>query len=540
MSKTYIFGHKKPDTDSVTAAISLSYLKNKLGMDTEPRVLGSINNETSFVLNYFNIPKPLYLNDVKLQIKDIEYSKDCFLNETNSIYDGYTTLYERNFSNIPVTDKNNKFLGIVSLKHIAKELVQGELESLCTSYSNLVSTLKAKEILRFDEEITGTVVFAGYRSTTFMENYEIKDDTILVVGDRDHIIDYALKSNPKMIVLVGDHDLSSEALKIAKEKKVNVLKTSSNSFVTSKLISLSTSIKSLITTDNIIVLKENDSVNEFLEVASKQKFSNYPVINDKNECLGVLRMADIYKKHPKKVILVDHNEAEQSVNNLEEAEIIEIVDHHKIGTIGTNVPINFRNMTVGCTSTIIYNLYIENNVKIPREIAGLMLSAILSDTLMFTSPTTTELDKVVAKELEKIAKVDMDAYGKEMFKAGSSLEGKSKLDLLYGDFKNFTIKDKKVGIGQVSTMDAEPFLKDKQEFIDLINKEVKENGYYALGLFVTDILKGGSYIFFNDSAKEIFINAFDLEELHQGTFFPGIISRKKQTVPFVVKALERL
>ena len=539
MEKTYIFGHRKPDTDSVTAAISLAYLKNSLGIEAEPRVLGSINNETKYVLDYFNVPEPKYLNDVKLQVKDLDYSKGCFLSEDDSIFDCYTYMYDKNFSNIPIVDKKGYLKGIVSLKDVAKDLVDGDLENLSTSYNNISYTLKAEEVLKFDDIINGHIVSPTYRSTTFIENYKVTEETILVVGDRHSIIEFALKSKPKMIILTGGADIKPEFLEIAKEKKVNILKTDNNLFVTSKLITLSNYIKNLILTDNIVSLKENDSVSEFLDVADKQKFSNYPVVDEDGQCLGVLRMADIYKRSPKKVILVDHNEADQSVTGLDEAEIVEIVDHHKIGTIGTNAPINFRNMTVGCTATILYNLYKENGVDIPKEIAGLMMAAIVSDTLLLMSPTTTDLDKKVAADLAKIAGVDMNEFGKEMFRAGSSLKGKTKDEILYSDFKNFTIDNQKVGIGQVSTMDTEPFIEEQQEFIDLINKGCSQNDYFAMGLFVTDILQNGSYVFFNDNAKEIFGDAFGVDDIQQGTFLPDVVSRKKQMVPPIIGALER-
>ncbi len=538
METTYIFGHRKPDTDSVTAAISFAYLKNELGMNAEPRVLGSISNETKFVLDYFKVPEPKYLNDVKLEVRDLDYSKGCFLRDTDSIFDCYTYMYDKNFSNIPIVDSNDYLRGIVSLKDVAKDLIQGELDHLCTSYNNLSFTLKAEEILRFDEEIEGHIVSPTYRSTKFIESFKVTEDTILVIGDRHSIIEHVLLGNPKMIILTGNTDIKPEFLEIAKKKKVNILKTEYNIFVTSKLITLSNYIKNLIVTDNIIKLKENDSVSEFLEIAAKQKFSNYPVVDEEDKCLGVLRMADIYKKTPKKVILVDHNEEIQSVAGLDEAEIVEIIDHHKIGSIATNAPINFRNMPVGCTATIIYTFYRENNIEIPKHIAGLLLSAIISDTLLFMSPTTTDMDKKVAETLAQIAEIDIKSYGMEMFKAGSSMEGKSINDIIHGDFKNFTLDNQKFGIGQVSTMSTDELMDKKQEFIDTLNEISKNEDYTAVALFVTDILKNGSYILFSENSKDLFANSFDNKNIEQGYFFEGLVSRKKQIVPKIMNYMD--
>ena len=238
------------------------------------------------------------------------------------------------------------------------------------------------------------------------------------------------------------------------------------------------------------------------------------------------------------MILVDHNEESQSVDGLEEAEIVEIVDHHKIGTIGTSLPINFRNMPVGSTNTIIYMLFKENHVEIPSHIAGLMLSGIISDTLLFRSPTTTETDKKVVKELAKIANIDYEKYGMDMLKAGASLKGKTKEEILYMDFKNFTIDSKKVGVGQIVTLNIDEIESEKDEYIKLINNVALNNDYYIVALFATDIIQNGSYIYYNDNAKDILDNCFDVKELKQGCYLEGVVSRKKQMIPNIMDAIE--
>ena len=488
MEKTLIFGHKKPDTDSVTASIALSYLKNTLGDQTIPTILGNPNNETKYALDYFKVKQPKYLNDVKLQIRDINYLKNYYMDETNSIYEGLKYMNE--------------------------------------------------EILIFDDEIKGELLIASYRSTTFIENININENTILMVGDRHSIIEYAIKSNVKMIILTGNAQIKEEHLEMAKKNKINVVRTQNHTLKTSRKIELANYLKELTLTDDVVTFNENGYVNDFVDIANKRKFSNYPIINDKNICLGMLRFSDINDKKRKKVILVDHNEASQSVDGLEEADIVGIVDHHKIGTIGTTLPINFRNMPVGSTNTIIYMLFKENNIEIPSHIAGLMLSGIISDTLLFKSPTTTEIDKEIVKDLAKIANVDYEKFGMDMLKAGASLKGKTKEEILYSDFKNFTIDGKKVGVGQVVTLNIDEIEKEKDEYIKLINNVAENNDYHIVALFATDIIKNGSYIYYNDNAKEILDNCFDVDEFKQGCYLDGIVSRKKQMIPNIMDAIE--
>lgn len=533
MNKIYIVGHKKPDTDSVTSAISLSYLKNNLGYNTIPMVLGNINNETRFVLNYFNIEIPKYLNDVKLQIKDLNYGKNNFVNANESIYDTFNYMNQNSISNIPIVDKQHSFLGIVSMKDISKDLITGNFEDIDTTYDNIVNVLKAKELLKFDNEINGHIIVASYKSTTFIENIDLSNNDILIVGDRHSIIEYAVNRKIKLLILTGNSKIKDEHLEVAKMNNINIIKTEMSTFAAARNIILSKPISSLMNTKDIISFNENDDVNDFIDVANKTRYSYFPIINSDNKCLGIIKLADTAYKNKKKVILVDHNEYEQSVDGLDEAEIVEIVDHHKIGTIGTSAPINFRNMPVGSTNTIIFMLYKENHIKVPRKIAGLMLSGIISDTLLFASPTTTEIDKKMVNELAKIANVDYKKYAMEMFRAGSSLKDKTEEEIFYTDFKNFSIDNKKIGVSQVSTVSVDDILNNADKYIYLMNNLAKNNEYYIATLFVTDILNNGSYIFYNDSAYDTLDNCFG-KDLKQGKFLPGIISRKKQVIPVIM------
>ncbi len=537
MGDIYIFGHKNPDTDSVTASIALSYLKNKMGMNTTPRVLGNINSETKFVLDYFKVPQPKYLNDVKLQIKDLNYEKNFFISEKKSIQDGYDMMNNGQVSTIPVVNESEKLIGILSMKDIARTLISGDFQSINTSFDNLIHSLHGKQLLKFDDIIEGKSLVASYRSTTFIENIKLTRNHIVIVGDRHGIIEYAVNSGIKLLIISGSGHIKDEHLKIAKENHVSVIKTDMRTLKVAQKLVLSNYIENVIHKQNIVSIKNNDYVTDFIELTRKNKFSNYPVIDEYQKCMGYLTVADVNDKVPKRVILVDHNEYEQSVDGLEEANILEIIDHHKIGSLATNAPINFRNMPVGSSNTIIFQMYMENNIEIPKQIAGLMLSGILSDTLLLKSPTTTMKDQHAVMMLSNIADVNYQEYGMQMFKASSSLTGKTMEEILYTDFKNFTIDNKKVGIGQIFTMNIDDINNKQDELLDLLERTAKNNDYTIIALFVTDIINNGSYMYYNEKANDILGHCFNIE-VKQGTYIPDCVSRKKQIIPPIMDYLE--
>lgn len=537
MKKTYVIGHRKPDTDSVMAAISLSYLKNKLGDNTEPRVLGNMNKETMYALNYFHVKEPKYLNDVKLQLKDINYHKGFMIEDTKSIYDGYQEMLKEELTGIPVCKSNGDFVGLVTLKDLSHNIVNENVEDLYTSYDNILRVLKGEEIVRSTNDIIGKLLVAAYRSTTFMSNVKLDHNDILIVGDRHSVIEYAVNSKVKCIILSGDSYMKDEHIQIAKENGVNVIRTPYDTYRVSKLIALSNYIKTMLKLNNPIKFQELDYVSDIIDINNKQKHTNYPVVDKKNKCLGLLKITDLSDKNPKKVILVDHNEKLQSVEGLEEAEILEIFDHHALGSITTNNPINYRNMVVGSTSTIIYTLYEDYKVEIPKDIAGVILSGILSDTLILRSPTTTIRDQRAVENLASIAGVDYQTYGMELLKSGTSLDGLSKEDVLYNDYKLFTVNEKTFAIGQFFTMNFEEIEKELQEYIDVLDRVAENNHYALVALYVTDIVKNGSYVIYNRKASNLMSIAYQ-EDIEEGHFIDGCVSRKKHVVPIIMEVME--
>ena len=537
MEKIYIFGHQSPDTDAVTSAISLSHLKNKLGMDTEPRVLGHINKETKYVLDKFGIKEPKYLNDVKLQLKDLDYHKGLFVDENKSIDYVYKFLTEKGVTGTPVVTDGNKYKGIITIKDIAKKLISNDFDKIDSNYSNILETVSGEEVLKFDDEIKGNVLVASYDSDTFTSNVNLNSDSILIVGDRQDIIKKAIDDNVKLIVVTGPEKITEENLKLAENNKINIIKTSTDSFHTSKLICLSNKIGTLLVEDTSKIFRENDYYTDFIEATKKLKHNNYPILNNNDECLGLIRITEIINKNNKKVMLVDHQEKEQSVIGLDEANILEIVDHHKIGNINTTNPINFRNMTVGSTNTIVYFMYKENNVEIPKEIAGIMLSGLLSDTLCLQSPTTTEIDKKVAEDLSLIAGVDYEKYALDMFKAGTSLEGLTKEEVIKSDFKSFPIGDEKMAIGQVFTLDVDRIFDELDTYIEKLEEINNKEEYKFIIIAITDILKNGSYLIFTENAKSVLESIYKLDDIKQGYYVDGLVSRKKQILPAILSEL---
>ena len=538
MKKTYIFGHRKPDTDSVMSAIGLSYFKNQIGDNTEPRILGNINKETKYALKYFGLKQPEYLNDVKLQLKDVNYHKGFMIHDTDSIYDGYQMMLKEGVTGIPVVKDDKSFLGLITIKDLSHIVVSDNFEELYTSYENIEKVLKGEEVVKFDSEIEGKIIVAAYRSTTFINTVPLTKNDILIVGDRHSVIEYAVNQGVKLVILSGNAPIKEEHIKIAKKNNVNIIRTPYDSYHITRLILLTNYIKTMIRSYNPTKFEDIEYVDTVLDINNKLKHTNYPVVNQKNKCLGLLRITDLNEKYPKNVILVDHNEKLQSVEGLEEANILEIFDHHNLGSITTNTPINFRNMAVGSTCTIVYTLFKERDIKIPKEIAGALLSGILSDTLILRSPTATKKDQEAVVELSKIAQVDYQEYGMDMLKAGTSLAGMTKEEVLYNDFKVYTINEKTFAIGQFFTMNFSEIEKELDSYVETLNEVREANNYSFVALYVTDIIKNGSYIIFDTKGQSIVDVVYGQENIEEGYFVENCVSRKKHVVPLIMEVFE--
>ena len=532
----YIFGHKNPDTDTVVAAISLSYLKNKLGYNSLPFILGNINSETKYALDYFKVEEPNHLNDVKLQIKDINYHKNTYIDKNVSIKDAFIYLNKYSLTGVPVVENKNKYYGFVSLKEIVNVLFSSNFNKIYTSYGNIIKILNGNKILKYDKEISGNVVSITYENDNY-KNIKLNNSSIVVVEDSYSVIDYAIENKVKLIIIVSNMELNKELYDKATNNKINIISTPYSAYEVGSYLAYSNYIKNIISEDEIVTVSELDYLSDFLEESKKIKNTNYPVVNGRKECLGLVTISDTTNANKKKVILVDHNNYSMSVDGLEEAEILEIIDHHNIGDIITRMPINFRTDRVGSVNTIIYNMFIEKNVKIPPSIAGLMASAIISDTLLLTSPTTTKKDEEALVLLSKIANINYKKYGVDLLKQGMSINGLSNEQLLFKDFKSYKVNNDMIGIGQVLTSDYD--LINKEEMVDYLDYISEKNNYKVLTIFITDIFNNTSHCLYNKSSQRIIKNSFNLEKVYEGIELKNILSRKIQIAPNIMEAIDR-
>lgn len=537
MAKTLIFGHQKPDTDTVCASICLSYLKNQLGNNTEARVLGDLNNETKYVLDYFKIKAPKILNDVRIQVKDMPYNKIALINERSSVDKALKLMLEQKVTGLPIVDQTNKLTGYINLKDIAKYLVTSDLVRIESSLSNIANVLNGKIINVCDEEIKGKIKVIYDNRDYFGLQETLNHDDILIICDSGFYIKHAPNFKAKLIILINDAFVTNDILKFVKENEINLVVTKMDLYTVNNKIRTSNYLKNINENQDPVTIHLFDYRDDFIELTKDYGYTNYPVVNNKEECVGLIKLIDVHKFEKQTVILVDHNQISQSVEGLEEANVIEVVDHHHLATIDTTTPIHFRLMPVGSTCTIIYQMFLENKVWIPKNMAGIMMSAILSDTLLLKSPVTTKEDQIACQQLSEIAELDAKEFGLEMFKFGSSIKGERPEAVLNRDLKTLNYEDITIGISQVLTLDINEIEHNKEEYIKLLN--TMTNNYKIALMFVTDTIKGGSYIYYNEAAERIIADCYNIENLQQGTYIANLVSRKKQFIPPLLDFLER-
>lgn len=535
MDRKYIFGHRNPDTDSVTSAVALSYLKNSLSDNTVPKVLGDVNKETKYVFDYFDMEVPEKLDNVKIQIKDLNFDKIEALPEERSVFSAYNYMNDNRVRTLPVTGDDGVLMGIVTMKDIAMNYIFGENMVIDTTYDNMLETLGGKEFNRAKDIIKGNITVTAYHTSTIIRDHILDDSSIVIVGDRYEIISHAVDMDVELIIVTGGREIPLEYVDKAKEKGVNIISTQNNTFKTTKLINLSNKLGSIMKKE-IVKVYSDSYLEDFKELLSSSGHSKFPVVDNHKRYMGILSRRHVLKPSKKKVILVDHNEFEQSAEGINEAEVLEIVDHHKIGSISTTYPISFRNEPLGSTNTIIYEMYKEKNIEIPEDVAGLIMSGIISDTLFFKSPTTTEKDRKYAEELAEKLDVDLDKYAYDMFKEGTSLKGMTKDEIFFSDYKEFEHKGIKFGISQVFTMDINEIMTEEEEEIRLLKEKIGELNVDIVMAVFTDIIREGSYIISYSRIPGVVKLSFNKEE--NGFFLEGVISRKKQIVPRIMDGIE--
>ena len=541
MKPIYVLGHQNPDTDSICSAIAYSYYKNTLTSQEscyEPVRLGPINNETRFVLNHFNMPVPALLENVYAQLSDIAYDTPLNIRESAPLSEVWHIMMENNIKTVNIVDEDFSFVGLVTLGDIAKASLEisHDFSEFNVPLQNIVETLSGEVIYDSGNNFCGNVSVAAMK----IEDVETRliKGSLIIVGSRKDVQLLALQKGVNTLVLTGDALVTEEVLELARANNVNLVKVPHDTFTAAKLLNLSVPVHYVAKTKGLVTFNIDDYVDDVKEALLKYKYRYFPVLSNK-KTVGMLARRHILEFVGKNVVLVDHNETAQSVEGLEQEQILEIIDHHRIGSIETAQPIIFVNRPVGCTATIIYNLYKENNIPILPNIAGLMCAAILSDTLMFKSPTCTSEDVRSAQELAQIAGIELEDFARSMFVAGTSLGGKTAKEIFYTDFKSFPVGDYKIGVSQVNIYNTKlGSLKD--DIIAFMQELQVEGDYDILLLMLTDVLNEGSEFLYVGSHVEVLSRAFGIPIAGESFFLPHVVSRKKQVIPQLISALRSL
>lgn len=541
----YVFGHKNPDSDSICAALAYAEYKNASGnINAVPVRLGELNRETKFILDYFGVEPPMLLETARLSVKDLNFDRVAPVSPDISIGMALEIMKKNNLNSLPVVNDKEQLVGMVSISDIIGSYIDVWDNSILwrsgTSLENIIDTLSADVILmpKKAKPFTGKILVLAMEPVTAKKYIEAND--VVICGDRVDVQDVALDSNISLMIVTGDTEVDTRIVEKAKEKEVIIISTPHDTFTASRLITQSIPIKNVMTSEDIVKFTLDDLVDNAREQMAQTRFRNYPVVDDSDRVVGLISRYHLISSMKKKVILVDHNERSQSVDGIEECEILEIIDHHRIADVFTGNPIYFRNEPVGSTSTIVASIMFENGRRPSKKIAGILAAAIISDTLLLRSPTATITDRIMLERLAKIANLDIEKFAKEMFKAGTSLKDRTPRELLEQDFKAFQIEDEKMGIAQVFTTDPESIEDMKEDLIALMEERAKQEGYSILMLMLTDILKEASEIIVVGHHKELAAQAFGKKLINNSFYAPGVLSRKKQVVPPVTRYLNDL
>lgn len=545
--KITVIGHKNPDTDSICSAIAYAELKNRLG-NTDlyvPRRAGAINAETRFVLKHFKVDVPELVEDVGTQVKDIEIREIDGVAGSISLKKAYTLMKEKNVVTLPITTEDGFLEGLITIGDIATSYMDVYDSSILakakTSYHNIIETLDAELVVGDENAVfeSGKVLVAA-ANPDLMEGY-IAENDLVITGNRYETQLCAIEMNAGCIIICEGAKASLTICRMAEAKGCTVLSTPHDTYTVARLINQSMPVRHFMIKDKIDKFLTTDFVEEIREVMTKKRTRDFPILDTKGKYRGMISRRNLLDMKKKQVILVDHNEKSQAADGVENTEILEIIDHHRLGTMETITPVFFRNQPLGCTATIIYQMYQESGVVISKKIAGLLCSAILSDTLMFRSPTCTPVDKVAAESLAQIAGIDVESYANEMFLAGSNLRKKSEEEIFFQDFKKFSTDDVTFGISQITSLN-EGELKMIGERIKPCLQQFRVNQHVDMVFFMaTDIVKESTTLLY---AGEEVDSILEVLYGHAGTDgsieLPGVVSRKKQLVPALIQAVQQI
>ncbi len=538
----YITGHKNPDTDSIISAIAYAEYKNRTGTsDAVPIRLGPLNRETKFILEYFGVEEPRFMETMKLQVKDLDYDKTQPIESEISLKMAWNLMHRNNVNSLVVADGEDFLKGIVTVSSLTSSYMDvwdtTVVGKAGTSLDNILETLSGEIILLPENPrpFSGKMLVISLMAEDASE--VIEENDITVMGNIGELQIAAAEKNVSLMIITGNHGVGEDVLKECSERGITVIKTPHDTFTAARLLPQSVPVKSVMAENNITYFNEDEFVDDISPVMTQTRYRSYPIVNSEKRVMGTLSRYHLISQVRKKIILVDHNERSQSIDGLEHADILEIIDHHRVADVATGSPIYFRNEPVGSTSTIISSIFFENGIRPSKKTAGLLCAAIISDTLYFKSPTSTNTDRMALERLLKIAHLDADEFAMEMFRAGTSLEGKTPEQLLAQDFKTFTLDDQKIGISQVYSLDAEALTDYKDDLLSLMDKRAEKEEYTIYGLLITDIFKEESELIVTGPNKELLETAFDKKLSNNSMVLPGVLSRKKQVIPVVTQVL---
>ena len=541
----HVIGHINPDTDSVCSAIAYAAFKRQMtGKNYTAKRAGQINSETRFVLQKFGVPEPEYLSDVRTQVFDIDVVQVPGVGSDISLKRAWEIMKEGGLATLPVVCKNGQLEGLITIEDIAKSYM--DVYDSCiiakaeTPFRNLIETLEGEMIVGDPDEIiqSGKCLIAA-ANPDLMENYIEKDD-IVILGNRYESQLCAIEMGAKCIIVCDGSLVSFTIKKLAESKGCFIIKTPYDTYTATRLVNQSMPIRYFMKQKALITFQRNDYVDDIRETMAKKRYRDFPIMDLNGSYSGMISRRSLLGARKKRLVLVDHNEVTQAVDGLDEAEVLEVIDHHRIGSLETMNPVYFRNQPLGCTATIIYQMYREQELEISREIAGLLCSAILSDTLIFRSPTCTETDKKAAYALAQIAGIEPESYAAEMFAAGSNLSAKTPEEIFYQDFKKFVVNDVSFGVGQINSMTQKDLEDVRERMIPYMAKALTAHSIPMLFFMLTDILQGTTELLCaGNGAKELALEAFHLKDDTDQIILENTVSRKKQLIPALMQAIQQ-
>ena len=543
--KIAIIGHKNPDTDSICSAICYSYLKNHANPGCyEPRRAGEINNETEFVLNYFKVDTPELLEDVNTQVMDIDYREIKGVSDSISVKNAWKLMRENSVVTLPIVKSNNKLKGLISINDIAKTYMEVQdsaiLSHARTSYANVLDAIEGTLIVGNEHNhfVNGKVVIAT-ANPDLLEN-NIDPDDIVIVGNRYDAQLCAIEMNAGCIIVCLNSPVAQTIKSMATKNNCSIITTPLDTLTVARFINQSIPIRHFMKRDHLVTFEYDENLDSVKEVMSRLRYRDFPILDDNGVYRGMVSRRNLLALRRKQVILVDHNEPSQAVEGIENAEIMEVIDHHRLGSLETMSPVYFRNQPVGCTATIIYQIYLEQAVPFTPVIAGLLCAAIISDTLMFRSPTCTELDRNAATALAKIAEIDIEDFASKMFEAGSDLESKTPSEIFYQDFKRFNVDDITLGVGQISSMNKRELNSIKKKIKAYIEEEFDNFNLSMVFFMLTNIIEQKTeLIVYGDNSETVVKQAFDATIEDGSCILENTVSRKKQVIPEIVNILQQ-